>query len=84
MCRQIAKRNALEADFFEGHAEDMPDGHLGIDMPDAARTYVVYDTGAYSYKDIFGIFQRSPKETVRIGTYNPKTNIVITGEDIFK
>lgn len=83
-CRQIAKRNAMEADFFEGHAEDMPDGHLGIDMPDAARTYVVYDTGAYSYKDIFSLFQRSPKDTVRIGTYNPKTNIVITGEDIFK
>ncbi len=83
-CRQIAKRNALEADFFEGHANDMPDGHLGLDMPDAARTYVVYDTGAYSYKDIFSLFQRCPKDTVRIGTYNPKTNIVITGEDIFK
>ena len=81
-CRQIAKRKALEAYFVEGDANRLPDGHMGIDLPDAARVYVVYDTDAYSYRQIFDIFSRQPSEKVLIGTYSPKTNVVITGEEV--
>lgn len=81
-CRQIAKRKALDALFVEGDSTRLPNGHIGMKLPDTSRLYVVYDTDAYSYSQIFDIFARSKNMGVRIGTYTPKTGIVITGEEV--
>ena len=83
-CRNIARRKGLEAVFYERNAEDNPEGHLGLELPKNNIVYVVYDVEAYSYDDILNIFAKGVADNVYIGTYNSRTRIIITPEEIFK
>ncbi len=83
-CRNIARRKGLEAVFYERNATDNPEGHLGIELPKNEIVYVVYDVEAYGYGDILDIFSKSEGGNVFVGTYNSRTRIVITPEEIFK
>lgn len=60
------------------------DGHLALTdlLPQDAPLVVVYDITAYSFDQIFEIFGREPRENVLIGTYNPSTQLIITGNEI--
>ena len=60
------------------------DGHLALTdlLPQDATLVVVYDITAYSFDQIFEIFGREPRENVLIGTYNPSTQLIITGNEI--
>ena len=81
-CKAICNKRGIEAEFVEGTEQTMPDGHGNITITDTERVNVVYDTDAYSYDSIFKIFQEHSKSNVSIGTYSPKTNIIITDKEI--
>lgn len=83
-CRAIAFREGLEAQYVEGDARTKPDGHLTESLARQQALCVVYDTEAYSYTDIFRIFQQQPRPNVSIGTYSPGTKTIITISDIFQ
>ena len=48
------------------------------------KTYVVYDTSSYSYSKILDIITKSPNSKIHLGTYNDKSDVIITEEEIFK
>ena len=83
-CRRIAKEKALTGVFHVADHRSVPDGHLSL-MSQAEMTsplVVVYDITAYSFEQIFELFAREPHENVLIGTYNPSTQLIITGNEI--
>lgn len=79
----IAEDNGLDALFVEGDAQSHPNGHYGMERSNTEYTFVVYDTEAFSYEQILAIFANHPQKNVYIGTYTPKTKILITASDIF-
>ena len=82
MCKQIARHKALDASFVEGDSVSLPDGHVGMKLPDVPHLYVVYDTQAYSYEHIFSIFSQHPRNNVLMATFNPDTSRIITSEEV--
>ena len=80
-CRRICRRRGVDAEFVEGSAAVMPDGHKDMDFGKQCVN-VVYDTGSYSYGDIFRIFNENSRPNVFIGTYNPHTHIIITPREV--
>jgi N-acetylglucosaminyl-diphospho-decaprenol L-rhamnosyltransferase len=85
-CKRLAKRKGLSATFFEADEESVPLGHITAltHIEEGTITYVVYDTDAYSYDVILYLFSQKPDYRVRMGTYNRKTRILITEEEIIK
>lgn len=85
-CKRLAKRKGLNATFYEADEETMPNGHLTAlsCIDENTVTYVVYDTDAYSYGTILKLFSQKSNNKVRLGTYNRKTRILITEEEIIK
>ena len=81
-CRAICRRRGIEGEYVEGTELTRPEGHRDLALDGAVRTNVVYDTDAYSYDSIFGIFQAYSRPNVYIGTYSPKTNIIITDKEV--
>ena len=81
---KIAKRKALKAKFVEADYTHQPTGHIGMDIPTTGNICIVYDVEAYQFKQIFNIFAQNPQERIKIGTYNPHTQIVITATEILK
>lgn len=98
-CRQIALDNGLELSFVEADEQTLPGGHGGWSGYDrwvkGTRLFAVYDTSVFSYGTILrnfacrrvsaegGAATPSDCPTVYIGTYNPESNILITGSDVF-
>ena len=82
-CRKVFRRCGVEAEFVEGSAVTLPDGHRDMDFGQQ-RVTVVYDTESYSYDDIFRIFSGSSRRNVLIGTYSPKTHVVITAREVIR
>lgn len=83
-CRQLANDKGLTMDFFEGNNNTLPNGHLDLldHISLDTQTYIVYDTNAYTYDEIFSIFAREPHPNVLIGTYSINTNMIITDEEV--
>lgn len=79
-CRKIAVDKGLEAQYFEV----VPDGHLSLEMPTDRPVYAVYDTSAYRFEEILELFSKKPLENVKIGTFLPENNMMITAENILK
>ena len=83
-CRDIVRRKGIKAEFHEGDSVSCPDGHLGLKLPEDTVVNVVYDTGAYSFSQIFDIFARDSRPGVRIGTYCSDTKTIITDSEVIK
>ena len=81
-CRRLSKERGLYAVFFEGNEQTLPEGHLSLDIPEVEKTYIVYDIDAYSFQKILSNFALNPRSGVIIGTYDRRSGIVITPEDI--
>ena len=79
-CRKIAVEKGLEAQYFEA----VPDGHLSMEMPADRPIYAVYDTSSYRFEEILELFSKNPVGNVKIGTFLPENNMIITAEDILK
>lgn len=83
-CCQLAQSKGLQAKYFEGDAETLPDGHLNAEIPADSRVCAVYDTEAYRFADILELFSRNTARNVIIGTYLPQSKTIITAEEILK
>lgn len=85
-CQRIARMKGLVGQFIVCDAYSQPEGHLPyIDSFDPQKKYeIVYDTDAYSYEQILGIFEKCPRSNVHLGTYNRKSRIIITPEETYK
>ena len=79
-CRKIAVGKGLEAQYFEA----VPDGHLSMELPADRPICAVYDTSAYRFEQILELFSKNPVGNVKIGTFLPENNMIITAEDILK
>lgn len=86
-CEHIVRGNGLQARFVEATSATMPDGHLSMmdDFQDVSKTYyVVYDVGSYSYDAIFRLFSAHPLPNVLLGTYDEKTQTIITEREVMQ
>lgn len=81
---RLAKRHGIDAAFVEGAVSTLPKGHVGQEFTSYQRVYATYDTEAYSYEDIFNIFSGSPQQNILMGTYNPATQTIVTGEEVLR
>lgn len=81
---RLAKRHDIDAAFVEGTVSTLPKGHVGQEFMSYQRVYATYDTEAYSYEDIFNIFSGSPQQNILMGTYNPATQTIVTGEEVLR
>lgn len=81
---RLAKRHGIDAAFVEGTVSTLPKGHVGQEFTSYQRVYATYDTEAYSYEDIFNIFSESPQQNILMGTYNPATQTIVTGEEVLR
>lgn len=81
---RLAKRHGIDTAFVEGSANTLPEGHVGHEFESYQRVYATYDTEAYSYEDIFNIFSESPQQNILMGTYNPATQTIVTGEEVLR
>ncbi|MBR5919138.1 MAG: glycosyltransferase family 2 protein [Prevotella sp.] len=79
-CRKIAVGKGLEAQYFEA----VPDGHLSMELPADRPICAVYDISAYRFEQILELFSKNPVGNVKIGTFLPENNMIITAEDILK
>lgn len=84
-CRKLANDKGLTSYFVVAdercsltHAERAGIANL------SALVYVVYDISVFRYEEILAMFAEAPVENVRIGTYNPKTHIVITDAEVIR
>lgn len=64
--------------YIEGNSTSLPMGHLASGTDIARYNTVVYDTDAYSYKEIFRLLQATPGNRLKLGTYSARTKVFIT------
>ncbi len=81
-CREIAEAKGLDAEYHEGTVGTLPDGHLSLDLPESKPLVIVYDVHAYSYGQIFGIFEKKVTPWITIGTYDNNTRKIITQSEV--
>lgn len=83
-CRNIADRNGLDAQYIVTQTPTDKNIHADIVNNISSKTtaYIVYDISICKYEDILNLFSENSKPNVKIGTYSPKYNIIITDNDI--
>lgn len=83
-CRSLADRNGLDAQYIVTQTPADPDAHAEVVKNISCKTpvYLVYDTGLCRYEDILNLFSKNSKPNVKIGTYSPRFNIIITDNEI--
>ena len=69
--------------YIAGDATSLPQGHLsgGIDL--TAYDMVVYDTDNYPYSTILNLLSATPGHMLRLGTYSPRTQALITEGQVY-
>lgn len=84
-CQRIARMKGLNGEFYVGDEQTMPQGHLSmLGQIDPKKVYnVVYDTESYSYGQILSLFESCPMDNLYIGTYNRKSQTIITPDEIY-
>lgn len=80
---KLSVDNHLRIDFREADAQSLPDGHLDSSVSFSGYDYVIYDTSAYSYKQILGVMSRSHKHKIRLATYSRETGKLITFHKVY-
>jgi len=85
-CMNISRRVGLSAECHCVDDGDMESVRKTIETA-ASRsmlTYVVYDTDMFGYGQILEMMAVAPNPKIALGTYNGKTKIIITPDDIIK
>lgn len=83
-CMSLADSYGLSAGSIVGNDCTLPHGHhehMDI-INTGALTYVVYDTSSFSYENILNIMSENPHPKIKLGTYNNKSNTIITPNDV--
>ena len=81
-CQQLAEDNGLSARFVEADNDILAKGHQSLEISNDNKTYVVYDTEKFSYEKIMNLFSVEPKKNVEVATYDVKTKVLITSDNI--
>ena len=83
-CRRISRKMGLNARFFTADSTSLPEGHNAIKEVCSINTptYVVYDIDAYSYEEILKIFSTNPLKNLSIGTFDMRSNKIITNKEV--
>lgn len=83
--KNLALEKGLTGRFIEGDEKTLPEGHRNqmCDINNSCCTYIVYDVTSYSYEKMFSIFSVATDPYIKLGTYDPQTEIIITDKDIF-
>ncbi len=79
LCEEIASINGLDSVSFITHLEDVD--YTALDS--STITYIIYDTVAYSLKDIFCKASVTLHPKARMGFFNPLSRTVITEKNVF-
>ncbi len=82
-CSAKAQQYGLEIQTVEGNEQSLPDGHAHLSLPNNQTIYVVYDVNAYSYQHILDLFKQHSAENISLGTYDKRSDVIITQEDVF-
>ena len=82
-CSAKAQQYGLEIQTVEGNEQSLPDGHTYLSLPNNQTIYVVYDVNAYSYQHILDLFKQHSAENISLGTYDKRSDVIITQEDVF-
>ena len=85
-CKALFRRKGINVELIIGNKESLPNGHISpsVNMPESNITYIIYDTSAYNFQTILNLFAQQPSEKLRIATYHPTQQMVITAEEIIK
>lgn len=83
-CRDICRRRGIEAEFVDGDAQSLPQGHMTMDFSRWQSVCVIYDADAYSYADMLRVFSQNSRPDVSLGTYSPKTKTIITAREVIR
>ena len=85
-CRRIADNEGLSASYMELDETDKMHigGQLDSRINPSVNTYVVCDTSLYKYSEILQLFENKPRKNVSMGTFSPKSHIVITEKEILR
>lgn len=85
-CRRLADSRGLTATFVECGEDSRQYGHVAHlkEMPADTLTFAVYDVSLFSYADILRIFEQNSRKNVMIGTFNPKSHILITDQEVLR
>ena len=85
-CRRIADNKGLSASYMELDETDKMHigGQLDSRINPSVNTYVVCDTSLYKYSEILQLFENKPRKNVSMGTFSPKSHIVITEKEILR
>jgi len=76
MCQRLTRRKGLTASFVDKKDYDRDTIAQG--------TCVVYDTSTFSYQDIIDEGTKNYDKSCDIGTFNPRTRILITTKEVIK
>lgn len=81
-CRQMARQKGISMRLEKAS----PQGHLALlDSLDKNRLYhMVYDTSAFSYEQVFGLFASHSLPNVDMAFYYPQSKVVITPQEILR
>lgn len=81
---KLCNAKGLHADFVEATIKTLPHGHLTLSRKLTSYDYVVYDTDAYSYRQILQIMAHERgKNGLRLGTFSCSSGRLITMEKVF-
>lgn len=84
-CKRIVADNGLAADLRVVDTVTADLLSAGGEVESARGVdYVVYDTSMFSYGEILRIHEKNPSENVRIGTFLPRYQVVITAQEVFQ
>ena len=83
-CKKLFNRKGITAQLITGDQKTLPEGHHTLSMQHIGNenTYVVYDTSAFDYNTIFTLFTQKTSDKVKMATYHPKQQMIITEEEI--
>ena len=83
-CKKLFNRKGITAQLITGDQKTLPEGHHTLSMQHIGNenTYVVYDTSAFDYNTIFTLFTQKASDKVKMATYHPKQQMIITEEEI--
>lgn len=83
----ICKKNHLSGrhHYVLANERTISQGHSGLGLPLAEYSHVIYDTSAFSYSKILSFMEASSSQSqkIELGTYSPKSKVLITPEQNF-
>lgn len=82
--RDLAERNGLNIDCYEGDALSLPDGHLSPSFPEGKYMHIIYDVSDYTYARLLAIFERHPQRDVYMGTFDPDRGLMVLANQVYE